>query len=105
VIRRHPDIKLLRRAEDIGALTVIQQNILNAVWLMLKQGGILVYATCSVLKRENEFQIKDFLSAHDDAEELTITSAEWGISSAYGRQVLTDASSMDGFYYACIAKL
>jgi 16S rRNA (cytosine967-C5)-methyltransferase len=103
VIRRHPDIKLLRRETDIAALTALQKAILNAVWPLLSPGGMLLYATCSVLKQENEGQIQEFLSAHDDAKELAI-SAEWGISSSFGRQILTGESSMDGFYYARFVK-
>ncbi|MBK8816609.1 MAG: 16S rRNA (cytosine(967)-C(5))-methyltransferase RsmB [Methylococcaceae bacterium] len=104
VIRRHPDIKLLRRPEDIDALVVLQKNILNAVWPMLKQGGVLVYATCSVLKRENEFQIGAFLSTHRDAEESPMRSESWGNTATHGRQILTGDNSMDGFYYARIVK-
>lgn len=104
VIRRHPDIKLLRRVEDIASLVVMQKNILNSIWPLLASGGILLYATCSVLRQENERQMLEFLSAHDDAIELPITSGEWGIPSGCGRQVLTGESSMDGFYYARIIK-
>ncbi len=104
VIRRHPDIKLLRRAEDIGVLVTLQKTILTAIWPLLTRGGILLYATCSVLKQENELQVKDFLATHHDASELPISSEEWGIDSTYGRQILTGSSSMDGFYYARIIK-
>ena len=103
VIRRHPDIKLLRRAEDIDQLQVLQQQILQAVWTMLASGGVLLYATCSVLKQENESQIEQFLSEHDDALELPIL-AEWGVKRPFGRQVLTGSQFMDGFYYARIQK-
>jgi 16S rRNA (cytosine967-C5)-methyltransferase len=104
VIRRHPDIKLLRRVEDIAALTALQKNILSKIWPLLASGGILLYATCSVLKQENEAQMLEFLSAHNDAIELPITTDEWGIPGVHGRQVLTGESSMDGFYYARIVK-
>ena len=104
VIRRHPDIKLLRRHEDIGTLAALQKTILNAIWPLLSPGGILLYATCSVLKQENEEQIQAFFSTHDDARELPINAVEWGLSSASGRQILTGESSMDGFYYARIVK-
>lgn len=103
VIRRHPDIKLLRRATDIPVLTELQQAILNAIWPLLQPGGILLYATCSVLKQENEHQVQKFLMAHKDAEALPIT-AEWGIPCSNGRQILTGESTMDGFYYALILK-
>jgi 16S rRNA (cytosine967-C5)-methyltransferase len=104
VIRRHPDIKLLRRAEDIVAIAAMQKNILNAIWPLLKPDGMLLYSTCSVLKQENEEQVKDFLSTHHDAKELPITTDEWGISAEYGKQILTGEFSMDGFYYARIVK-
>ena len=104
VIRRHPDIKLLRKETDIAALTILQKTILNAIWPLLASGGMLLYATCSVLKKENEEQIQDFLSTHNDAIELPITSDEWGIPGICGRQILTGESSMDGFYYARVGK-
>lgn len=103
VIRRHPDIKLLRRAEDIDALAEIQSTLLNAVWPLLKPGGLLLYATCSVLKRENEMQIQAFLQNQPDAVEIPI-EAEWGIVCPHGRQILTGDSAMDGFYYARLGK-
>jgi 16S rRNA (cytosine967-C5)-methyltransferase len=104
VIRRHPDIKLLRRESDIAALTLLQKTILNAIWPLLANGGMLLYATCSVLKQENEDQIVDFLSAHEDAIELPITTDEWGAPGICGRQIMTGESSMDGFYYARLVK-
>ena len=103
VIRRHPDIKLLRRPEDIDQLIRQQKAILNAAWRLLAPGGLLLYSTCSVLKEENECQIIDFLANHNDAVELPI-SAQWGIKAVTGRQILTGDSSMDGFYYARIGK-
>jgi 16S rRNA (cytosine967-C5)-methyltransferase len=103
VIRRHPDIKLLRRAEDITPLQVLQLNILHAVWPLLAPGGIMLYATCSILKQENEQQIDAFLVEHPDAVELPIDAA-WGISGCHGRQIMTGESAMDGFYYARLVK-
>jgi 16S rRNA (cytosine967-C5)-methyltransferase len=103
VIRRHPDIKLLRRPEDIAVLQQTQQQILNAAWSMLASGGLLLYATCSVLKQENEQQIHDFLADHPDVTELPI-HANWGIAAKHGRQILTGTAAMDGFYYARLKK-
>jgi 16S rRNA (cytosine967-C5)-methyltransferase len=103
VIRRHPDIKLLRRAEDIEPLAAQQRAILNAAWNLLAPGGCLLYATCSVLKEENERQIVDFLAGHPDATEWPI-AAEWGAACAAGRQILPGDLAMDGFYYARLRK-
>lgn len=103
VIRRHPDIKLLRRDEDIAQLQALQKNILSAVWPLLATGGILLYATCSVLKRENELQIQAFLAEHSDAAQVPI-DAGWGSPREFGRQIFTGESAMDGFYYARIVK-
>ena len=103
VIRRHPDIKLLRRAEDIGPLQALQKSILQAVWPLLAPGGILLYATCSILKQENERQIQAFLAEHGDAVELPI-AADWGVAGVCGRQIVTGESAMDGFYYARLSK-
>jgi 16S rRNA (cytosine967-C5)-methyltransferase len=104
VIRRHPDIKLLRRADDIVPLQKLQQNIMRAAWSMLAPGGIMLYATCSILKQENELQVDAFLVEHFDAIEWPI-EADWGVRGCYGRQVMTGESAMDGFYYARIRKI
>ena len=105
VIRRHPDIKLLRRADDIEALQALQQNILHAIWPLLAPGGLLVYATCSILKQENEQQIAAFLATHADANEVIIEDTDWGIATSHGRQIITGTSAMDGFYYARLVKV
>ena len=104
VIRRHPDIKLLRRESDIAELQALQKNILNEAWKLLLPGGVLLYATCSILKQENEAQIELFLSSHADAHEVLI-EGEWGIKRPFGRQVLTGKLEMDGFYYAKLSKM
>lgn len=103
VIRRHPDIKLLRRADDIVTLQQLQQQILEAAWQMLAPGGILLYATCSILKAENEQQITAFLARHPDSFEIPI-QADWGQQRPTGRQILTGDLEMDGFYYARLGK-
>jgi 16S rRNA (cytosine967-C5)-methyltransferase len=103
VIRRHPDIKLLRRKDDIGKLRQVQKSILDAIWPLLKPGGVLLYVTCSILKQENEQQISAFFSRTEDVSELPIDS-NWGIEQQYGRQILTGENGMDGFYYACLKK-
>ena len=103
VIRRHPDIKLLRRESDIKVLSENQLNLLKICWQALKPGGKLVYATCSVLPEENESVIAEFLKETSDAQEITI-DAHWGEKQKHGRQVLTGQNQMDGFYYAVFEK-
>ncbi len=103
VIRRHPDIKVLRRKDDIAALARLQGEILEASWPLLAKGGILLYATCSILKQENELQIGRFLENHADAFEMPI-EAGWGLARPVGRQILTGDDAMDGFYYARIGQ-
>ena len=101
VIRRHPDIKLLRRDGDISALARLQGQILTAVWRLLAPGGMLLYATCSILPEENARQMEDFAVRHPDARPVAI-GAGWGVSSGLGRQILP--GEMDGFYYARMGK-
>jgi len=103
VIRRHPDIKWLRRSGDIEQLAMVQQQILQAVWPLLASKGMLLYVTCSVLPEENVNQIRSFLAAHTDAEHLSI-EADWGHVCEFGRQLLPGDSNTDGFYYACLKK-
>lgn len=103
VIRRHPDIKLLRRKQDMTALIEIQQSILQNIWPLLKPGGKLLYATCSVFKDENENQVERFLQQQKDAEEICF-SADWGHQRPFGRQIFPGEEDMDGFYYALLQK-
>jgi 16S rRNA (cytosine967-C5)-methyltransferase len=103
VIRRHPDIKWLRRDTDIPALAAQQRRMLDAVWPLVAAGGTLLYATCSLLPGENEQQVAAFLSRHADARELPI-DAPWGLAQRVGRQTLPDEGGMDGFYYARLTK-
>lgn len=103
VIRRHPDIKLLRQPEDIPSLAEQQGRLLERLWPLLASEGTLLYATCSVLKQENEQIIAGFLSRHNDAWHSPIAAA-WGRAGHYGRQLLAGESDMDGFYYARLIK-
>ncbi|RRJ82583.1 16S rRNA (cytosine(967)-C(5))-methyltransferase RsmB [Aestuariirhabdus litorea] len=103
VIRRHPDIKVLRRREDIPQLVALQQQIIEAVWPLLKEGGLLLYATCSTFKAENSDQVEGFLQRYREAEEITI-EAPWGIACQRGRQLLPQPGGHDGFYYALLRK-
>lgn len=104
VIRRHPDIKLLRREADLEPLRETQEKLLQTAWQLLRPGGVLLYATCSVLKMENEAQVLAFIRRHQDAEEVKII-ADWGVSRPCGRQILTGTGDMDGFFYAMLRKL
>jgi len=105
VMRRHPDIKLLRRESDIMPLLAQQRKIVDALWSVLKPGGKMLYSTCSVFKDENEAQVAGFLERHADAVEITLPRADWGEARPHGRQVLTGSFNMDGFYYALLSRV
>jgi 16S rRNA (cytosine967-C5)-methyltransferase len=100
VIRRHPDIKVRRRLEEVSMLVRNQARILAGVWPCLARGGKLLYATCSVLDEENELQVRGFVAAHSDA---AVESLQPGPN--IGRQILPGEGEMDGFYYACLRKV
>lgn len=103
VIRRHPDIKYLRTAEAVQNIILLQTEILDALWPLLKKGGKLLYITCSIIKAENDEQIAAFTDKHNDANPIPIP-ANWGHATAYGRQILPGENAMDGFYYAQLQK-
>ncbi len=99
VIRRHPDIKWLRRDRDINELAHLQREILEAVWPRLKSGGTMIYATCSILPEENHQQISAFLSTHSDAKAETLPHGQIN-----GWQVFPTIDGGDGFFYAKLLK-
>ncbi|MFT6348365.1 MAG: 16S rRNA (cytosine967-C5)-methyltransferase [Psychromonas sp.] len=106
VIRRHPDIRWLRRDSDIAGLVTLQKQILHALWDKLKPGGVLLYATCSILPDENDLQIQEFLESKHDASLIPIVvqdNLQKNIQNK-GRQILPNESAMDGFYYAKLQK-
>ncbi|MEP4486233.1 MAG: 16S rRNA (cytosine(967)-C(5))-methyltransferase RsmB [Halioglobus sp.] len=103
VIRRHPDVKLLRREEDINSFQEQQSAIIEGLWPLLKVGGTLLYVTCSIMPQENSAVVARFLAAHEDAVEDVI-DANWGFAQAHGRQLLPDATAGDGLYYARLKK-
>lgn len=103
VIRRHPDIKLLRREKDIAKFGLQQIDILSGLWRLLKPGGHLLYATCSVLSAENTGVIKRLLQQHPDAQVQTL-DVEWGEQTAVGRQVLPAVGGPDGLFYSMLQK-
>ena len=103
VMRRHPDIRLLRQSTDIQQTVNLQKEILNHMWQQLKVGGTLLYITCSILKVENEQQMQNFFAEHLNAQEVKI-DATWGIEQIHGRQLLPSQNHGDGFFYCRIEK-
>ncbi len=103
VIRRHPDIKLLRRKADIASLIQTQRTILKALWPLLVEGGLLVYATCSIFKDENEQQIFWFLQQFEDVVVQPIAVNQTSVAKQ-GWQIFPGWHQMDGFYYAVLQK-
>lgn len=103
VIRRHPDIKWLRRRKDIAALAARQRRLLGALWGVLAPQGRLLYATCSALCAENEAVVGAFLRSRGDAREVPI-EASWGEPRPHGRRIRAGDDGMDGFYYALLEK-
>ncbi|AHE99463.1 16S rRNA (cytosine(967)-C(5))-methyltransferase RsmB [Thioalkalivibrio paradoxus] len=103
VIRRHPDIKLLRRAADIPALATRQRELLAQAWELLRPGGRLLYVTCSLLAEENERVVGPWLAATPDAQPLPL-AFPGGVERAVGRAVVLGTEDMDGFYYALLGR-
>jgi 16S rRNA (cytosine967-C5)-methyltransferase len=103
IIRRQPDIKWHRRATDIPAVVAVQAHLLDALWPLLKPGGRLLYATCSVLRDENERQVDAFLARTPDAAPVPLDE-RFGRASGAGRQRLPGEDGMDGFFYALLRK-
>jgi 16S rRNA (cytosine967-C5)-methyltransferase len=106
VIRRHPDIRFLRRASDIATMAATQYELLNKLWSLLKPGGFMLYTTCSVLSEENAEVVQRFLAARSDAEEqaLPTLAPVTGSNVPVGLQLLPDAFGNDGFYYALLKR-
>lgn len=96
VIRRHPDIKVLRRPEDVARAVELQADLLRALWPLLREGGRIVYATCSVLRRENDAQIAAFQGSHPAGGPGTVVAGRC--------QTLPGETNGDGFYYAWVQK-
>ena len=109
VIRRHPDVKLLRRKTDIGELAGLQRRLLDALWPRLRPGGRLLYVTCSVLAAENEATVAAFLERRPDAREIDVLHnnniRDLMRRRPCGYQILPGTAGMDGFYYACLEKV
>lgn len=103
VIRRHPDIRLLRRPRDIDSMAAEQARLLDALWPLLAADGMLLYSTCSILQRENAAQIRAF-RARQPAAAIRPIEADWGRDCEAGRQILPGEAGMDGFFYACLQR-
>jgi 16S rRNA (cytosine967-C5)-methyltransferase len=97
VVRRHPDIKVLRRPEDLSALASVQARMLDALWPLLQPGGRMVYATCSVLNEENRFLLAAACARHAD-----MRLAPFGSDTHF--RIRPGEAEQDGFYYACLRK-
>lgn len=102
IVRKHPEIKLLRTPKAIDDVCLIQQALLTALWPLLKKDGVMLYATCSILKQENDHQISTFLSKHTDAL-ISPIKLPFGHQTEHGWQLLPPET--DGFYYSKITKL
>jgi 16S rRNA (cytosine967-C5)-methyltransferase len=112
VIRRHPDIKLLRRQTDIADLAQKQGELLQCAWSLLAPGGRLLYASCSALRMENAAVVAEFLRTHADARDVTSVELSKrlppGSLKPYagpGHAIAAGEAQMDGFYYACLDKV
>ncbi len=101
VVRRHVDIKWLRRPRDIEMFAKQQKVMLQAMWQLLKKGGKLLYATCSIFPDENQRVIDDFIKEHSDAKEV-----KWSVDSKYSKyeNQLIPSENHDGFFYALFEK-
>ena len=104
VIRRHPDIKLHRQINDAATAATQQLALLTALWPLLAPGGLLLYATCSVLRVENDAVLAQFIAQCRDTAQVVPIPAAWGIATEFGRQILPGEHNMDGFFYALLTK-
>ena len=103
IVRRQPDVLLHRRPDDLSSLVALQSRLLESLWKTVRPGGVLLYATCSILKEENEQQVARFLERNPDAQS-TMLRASYGHEAGAGRQRLPGEDGMDGFFYARLQK-
>lgn len=103
VIRRHPDIKVLRRSSDVDRFAAVQAQLLERLWRVVKPGGRLVYVTCSIMAAENQEQMASFLRRTPDAREEPVQLPA-GVATGHGRQVLPEPNGGDGFFYGRVCK-
>jgi len=103
ILRRHPDIKFIRQAEDLEKICQDQQKLLSSCAELLADNGCLLYATCSVFKQENSDQIKLFLQTHPQFSEIKL-EYPFSVSCEHGIQIISGTENMDGFYYCYLRK-
>jgi 16S rRNA (cytosine967-C5)-methyltransferase len=105
IVRRHPDVRWLRRETDIAQLAQLQKELLTALWPLLKNGGRMVYCTCSLFLAEGQQQIQTFLASHSDAT-LLPSPGHLIPKSPANTNSLPDnrAHDQDGFFYAHLEK-
>ncbi|WP_338521859.1 16S rRNA (cytosine(967)-C(5))-methyltransferase RsmB [Candidatus Legionella polyplacis] len=103
VIRRCPDVKILRTKKEVLFMSSLQKRFLKTLWSLLSFNGILVYVTCSILKKENEEVIKDFLKNNNNCV-ICKKNISWGIDTGYGWQILPGINNQDGFFYSVLKK-
>lgn len=104
VIRRHPDIKMLREQKQIASLNKIQEALLTELWPLLKAGGRMLYSTCSIMTQENDVQIEKFVHSVPDCNLIELPT-DIGVATKYGRQLFPHVDQTDGFYYAAMEKV
>ena len=104
VMRRNPDVKVIRTKADIARFAALQLNLITSVWPHLKTGGQLLYATCSLLPDENEDVVGTFLSTTSDAQSAPLPK-DIGVQMTYGQQVIPSADNGDGLYYCLLKKV
>lgn len=104
VIRRHPDIKLLRRKSDLFSFQAQQKKLLQSLWAILKSGGLLLYTTCSIMPEENEVVMEEFLLNNFDASSKEI-QLPIGLKQKHGWQCFPQINGHDGFYYCLLQKI
>jgi len=104
IVRRHPDVRWLRRPSDIDKLAQIQAELLDALWPTLKPGGRLVYATCSIFKTEGLSQIDTFLQRQGDARRIEVAGITGHLLPLADNGAAAGPSMVDGFYYALLVK-
>ena len=107
-MRRHPDVRWLRRPEDVAALARVQASLLDALWPLLKPGGRLLYATCSIFKAEGQQQIDAFLQRQDMSKPQLVPASPGHLLGVPDNSSLPAGAVQpptgDGFYYALITK-